>query len=464
MADKQLNRRRFVGVSAGTLGGAALASRGLAPKGAKAGAAQEFAGKTVTVETIDGELSNGVQAQIAAFEAATGAKLELVRIPQDELETKITADLASGAGTFDVLIEPFILLHGHAAAGFYLPLDEYVAADPDVDLQDFIPLLLEQQGYYDGKLYGLPYKADAYIFFHRKDLFGDPAVQDAFSASAGRELKVPETVDELIETARFFTKEFNPSSPTEFGWSHMGTDGTNPLYIWAPRLAVYGGSYVDENFHPNFNNDAGKRAMEVAIQLNECCPPDVGSYGWEESNTAYLTGQVAMMEQWPGLAKMAETEEGFWGRSAVIGKTGYAPTVGDTVNGSLVRSSILGGWTAAVSSFAKDPDLAYRTIAFLTGKEGEPLKIPAGNDPCRQSTYAVPEIAAANPLYPVLQENLAQGRITPDPDAPPVSAELGSEMATVFNRVWTGDLTGDEALAQVEEQWTEILQRARLYK
>jgi ABC-type glycerol-3-phosphate transport system substrate-binding protein len=161
---------------------------------------------------------------------------------------------------------------------------------------------------------------------------------------------------------------------------------------------------------------------------------------------------------------MAETEEGFWGRSEVIGKTGYATAVGAEVNGEMVRSSILGGWAAAISTYADDPALAYRTVAFLTGKEGEPLKIPAGNDPARESTYANPEIAAANPIYPALQENLAIGRITPDPNAPPVGAELGTEMATVLNRVWSGDLGGDEALAQIEERWTGILQRARLYK
>lgn len=186
MMDKQLTRRRLAGLSAGALGGAALASRGLAPEKATAGALQEFAGKTVTIGTIDGELSNGVELQMDAFTAATGAEIELVRIPQDELETKITADLASGAGTFDVLIEPFILLHGHAAAGFYLPLEEFTSADPDVDLEDFIPLLLQGQGYFNGQLFGLPYKADAYILFYRKDLFGDPAIQDAFSTGAGK--------------------------------------------------------------------------------------------------------------------------------------------------------------------------------------------------------------------------------------------------------------------------------------
>jgi hypothetical protein len=35
-------------------------------------------------------------------------------------------------------------------------------------------------------------------------------------------------------------------------------------------------------------------------------------------------------------------------------------------------------------------------------------------------------------------------------------------MGDAFNRVWGGDLGGDEALTQVSEQWTEILERANL--
>src|SRR3712207_4070087 len=103
MAGKQLTPRRLLEASTGARGGAALAAHGLGSS--PVGAAQEFAGKTVTVGTIDGELANGVQAQMDAFQAATGATIELVRIPQDELQTKITADLTSSAGTFDVIIE-----------------------------------------------------------------------------------------------------------------------------------------------------------------------------------------------------------------------------------------------------------------------------------------------------------------------------------------------------------------------
>ncbi len=229
MATTNITRRTLVDATAGAVAAASL-GRGRAVRGAT----QDFAGKSITVGTIDGELSNGVEAQMAAFEAATGATIELVKIPGADFATKVTADLASGVGAFDVIIEPFIFLLGHAAGGFYVPIDDYVAADETVAIDDFIPLLFDNFSRFDGKVWALPYKADAYIFFRRKDLFGDPAVADAFAAqNGGAALKVPETADELVATARFFTKAFNPASPTEFGWSHMAMAGGSATWIWA---------------------------------------------------------------------------------------------------------------------------------------------------------------------------------------------------------------------------------------
>ena len=113
----------------------------------------------------------------------------------------------------------------------------------------------------------------------------------------------------------------------------MAESGTSANWIWASRLGALGGSYLTPDYQPNFDTDAGRQALEIAAQLNECCAPDVGSYGWDEANTAFLNGRVAMMEQWPGLSKLAETPEGFYGKSEVVGKTGYGVPAGVTVNG-----------------------------------------------------------------------------------------------------------------------------------
>ncbi len=464
MAHGNLSRRQFVGATAATaVAGSALTRAGSAHADLQRINAQMFAGKTVRVATNDAELGNGVDAQVAAFQAATGASIELIRIPAADLQSKITTDLSSGTGAFDVVIEPFITMQDHAAAGFLVPLDDRIAADPAIDTADFVPLLYDTMAKFEGQVYALPYKADAYIFFHRTDLFADPALQEAFAAqNGGATLKVPDTAEELVATARFFSQKFNPASPTEFGWNHMAESGTSANWIWASRLAALGGSYLTPDYQPNFDTDAGRRALEIAVQLNECCAPDVGSYGWDEANTAFLSGRVAMMEQWPGLSKLAETPEGFYGKSEVVGKTGYGVPAGVTINGETVKSSILGGWVAAISNFAKDQDLAYATIAFLTGKEGEPLKIASGNDPCRNSTYAVPEIAAANPLYPTLQACLQQARITADVSAPPVGFELQTVMGQSFNAAWIGDQPTDGLLTQIAGEWSDILKRSGL--
>lgn len=467
MAHINLSRRQLLGAATGgAIAGATFTRDTSASTGPARIGTQTFAGKAVRVATNDAELGNGVDAQTAAFQAATGATIELIRIPASDFESKITTDLSSGTGAFDVVIEPFITMQSHAAAGFLIPLDDRINADPTIDIADFVPLLYDTMAKMDGQTYALPYKADAYIFFYRKDLLADPALQEAFATqNAGMTLKVPDTAEELVATARFFSRKFNPNSPTEFGWNHMAeSGGASPNWIWCSRLAALGGSYLTPEYQPNFDNDAGRQALEIAAQLNECCSPDVGSFGWDEANTAFLNGRVAMMEQWPGLSKLAETPEGFYGKSAVVGKTGYAVPAGVNVNGQVVKSSILGGWVGAISSFAQDQDLAYETIKFLTSKEGEPLKIASGNDPCRNSTYAIPELSNANPLYPVLQECLANARITADVSAPPVGSELQTVMGQQFNAAWIGDQPTDGLLTSIADEWNDILKRAGLQR
>lgn len=471
MADAKISRRKFLATSGSALSLLALGACGATTPAASpttdtaatiaptVSSAKPFAGKTVSVATIESELAPGVEVQMEAFTEATGATINLSKLPGagGEFHTKIQTDLSSGTGIFDVVIEPFLFLHSYAASGLILPLEEFVANDPTIALDDFIPLLLDRMGRFKGTLYTLPFKADAYMFFYRQDLMEDPALQQAFKAQTGNDLLVPETVEQAIATARFFTRKFNPNSPTEYGWSHMASRGGSAMWIWASRMAAYGGNYLDASFRPAFDNEAGTKALADAVALNECCSPDVGSYGWDEANASFLNGKVAMMEQWPGLY-LAANGDG----STVAGKVAAAVLPGVTTNGSVTKSSILGGWAAAISKYAKDPALAYATIAFLTSPEGEIRKAAVGNDPARTSSYANAQLLAQKPLYPVLLDSLNQGRITADVNAPPVSDQLQDILGTAMHRVWIGELQPAEALTQTNQEWTKILTDAKL--
>jgi len=469
-----MSRRQLLKLAGGALAGGVLAACAPAateapttapPTAAPAtvlptAAGPRFAGQKLTVANAGDIFRKSIEALLPAFSDQTGATVELSDV--NPLMPKVTTDLSTGTGIYDVIIGEAFPLRSLMMGGLVQPLDSFVANDSSIDLGDFIPQLLESYGTVNGQLYGLPYKPDVYMFFYRKDLFGDAAVQAAFKAATGHDLKVPDNTDELIETARFFTKRLNPDSPIEHGFVHWGTPN-GAHWVWASRLAAFGGSYLDDQFHPNFNNDAGRRAMEVALALTETSNPEMGGYNFGEVVTEFLLGKAAMMEQWPGFSAMAETAEGFWGQSEVVGKTGYAVLPGAVSGGEVVKSSILGGWTVAMSPYAKNQELAYEFMKFITSKEAEPQRISSGIDPCRRSTYARSDIASANPTYPVLAESLERAQINAQVVAPPVSEELGEILGVTMNKVWIGEMDGQAALEHVEAEWTTVLQREGLY-
>lgn len=481
MTRKGIDRRTFLRGSAGLAAGLVLTACGTPPSspptvapdaggatgtqspGTSAGS-RPFAGKKITIATSDGQRQEALNLLAAAFTEQTGATFEVSAFPQGEFRAKITADLASGTGLYDVLIEPYVFLHDHKKADLLLPIDQYTAKDATLNIQDFSPAVLDAYGRFGGDtLYALPFQIDTQLLFYRKDLFEDEAVQASFKAQTGKDLIVPRTHAELVETARFFTKSLNPDSPIEYGWATWG-EKIGSFWWWAIRLASYGGSYLDANFRPNFNNDAGRQAVEICEQLLAASPPDIGQYDWDKMNTAFLRGDVALMEQWNGFATLAEQPDGASGQSQVVGKVGYAVPPGAEQNGQIAHASLLGGWAMAVAKQTKEPDLAYATLAFLSSKEAELARLPTGSPPTRISVLNDPTILADNPSYAAMAEALAVAKIGADVDAAPVSSQLQEVLRTALNRVWIGEIPGTQALQETDAEWTQILQEAGLYK
>src|SRR5512133_728982 len=173
---KRISRRDFLKLSGIAGAGAALApyiplqSGAFVPDVASVLKDTKFTGKKITIATLDGELSAGVEAQMAALKEATGISVEISKMPQTEFRQKIAADLASGAGVYDVLIEPYVFLHDHISAEQVLPLDDFIAKDTTFNKEDFIQSIYKTYGSYGGKQFTIPYKPDTHIFYYRKDL------------------------------------------------------------------------------------------------------------------------------------------------------------------------------------------------------------------------------------------------------------------------------------------------------
>lgn len=402
----------------------------------------QYEGETITIPVSSGDFEKAVNDVVPIFEELSGAEVVVESIPGDQLTDKIQLDL-NNTHRYDVILAPIASLHSYAAAGKIENLDPLIEeyGSEGYDLDDFIDGLFETYGYYDGNLVAIPYKPDVELLFYRKDLFEDPAMQEAYKEKYGTDLKVPETNDELLQVAEFFTKSENPDSPVDYGYSTNMLKGTTRLLFFNR-----GGDDIDENKKPNMNNEAGIQAMNYILELQKYAPAEWMQMGWDEANQFFANGNAAMMEQWPGLWLTCQGEG-----SAVKDKIGVAVAPGKT--------PVLGGWGAGVASDSQNQELAWKFIEFMTSKDGELLKIENTMDPCRTSTYEIQGVAESSELYDALMESLNHARTLADVDVPYISSRLCDVMETHIQEAMEGTVTPEQALAAMESEFTSEMEQ-----
>jgi ABC-type glycerol-3-phosphate transport system substrate-binding protein len=332
-------------------------------------------------------------------------QIEVTPLSWEVLYPRILQDLTSGAGSFDVTT--WDLMTAGAIAPGMLDLEAFAKehpelVDPNFDDEDFIPTAKYVYGYWKDKRIGYPFYGAAMFFFYRKDLFSDPALQAKFKAEYGRDLAVPKNWEEAKEVARFFTKKFNPDSPTEYGIALMFPRTHTLFYMYlnffgpyrrSPEgIAKFGkvdldwGDYFTADGLPAFNSEEGVRALQDMIDLMQYAPDPLGSdYG--ETLEAFGKGMVAMVPQWT--ACLAS-----WKESPLLQpfeeKVGVAVMPGGT--------PVSGGWGLGINAASKNKEVAFRFIQYATSKEGDKiqwLKYRIG--PTRKSVVEDPEVLADSP-------------------------------------------------------------------
>ena len=406
----------------------------------------QYQGKKITIATRTGDFEKALKEAAKYFEAVTGADVEVQSFPPGNDVEKIQLDLSTSK-TFDAVLMPVANMHSYAASGYLKKIDDFKnVADPNLDLDDFIPSLLNLYGKYKGTLYALPYKPDTQIFYYRKDIFENAKVKAQYKAATGEELKVPTTNEEMIKVADFFTKSKNSSSPVKYGYMSQAFDQAGRL-TWMNRAGQYKQTVTDADGNVTLNNENTAKAMNDTLKLKSDTASEWQQLGWDEANKMFVDGNAAMMEQWPGLKASIDADG-----SAVKGKVGYAVTPG--------QSPVLGGWSAAVTSSSKEAELAYKFIEFATSKDAEVLKLANGMDPCRQSNYKRGTIGD-NPIYPALLESLSKGKQLADVDVPYVSSEASDVLETQTQAMLSGKQSVDVTTKNMQEKIDALVAKTK---
>lgn len=443
---KRLTRRSMLRGLVGVAGVGVLAACGGAPAPAGPSGAADVAEGTQAPASA-GEKINLVHSTWADPEAPWGqycahyiskfqeanpnVTIEYQSVPWSDYHTKLLTQIAGGAAP-DTFGHSNVYYPKFVAKGGALSLEEFIAAEPDFDKDDFLPTSLRLSTH-DGKLYGIPHISSAWVRVWNKTLFEELGLPSPNDLDAEGEWNWETFLDAAIKC----TVRDSSGKAERLGF---GDPGLNYLtchhWMWQNGGDMLKQPDLDE-FVANLEAAAEAVQFEADLINKHKVSPAAGEI-LVNTVSDFNTGRVAMFDDWANLSYLGFDEFDH----------------GDLVYpaGNKNRVTILHTNSLGIYSKTKYPDTAWKFVSMMGSKEGDMDQVNFGiGIVLRQSNLdAMTEVNRSkfNVDHPeVVSEVIATGR-TFD------ITEMYSEIETLFNagmdQVRVGERTAKEVLDELK--------------
>jgi multiple sugar transport system substrate-binding protein len=354
-------------------------------------AAQPYRGQTIRLIGEDYPPLQAVEKIKSDFENTTGIKVEVERYEAEAVLQKINFDLNARTGRYDLIVQVYFDMGRLATNKQVRPLTDFVrnpalhnpAFDPDRDL---FPVW-KTMGWYRGTPYGYPMMVLTMYTWYRKDLFENPAEQQAFQHRYGYRLAPPETWEQYRDIAEFFTR------PKEGLYGTL-IQGKKHMALWQEYLNFlysYGGTIMETTDPSQYgpiaiNSPQAVQATEFYKSLLRYSPPDALNFTWDDALALMQQKKVAMCVMWNDATYALEDPK----QSKVAGKMGYALLP----RGPAGQLHQIGGQSYYVPITSQHPEAAYLFIEWLLTPENQVRQQRLGGSSPRPSTYRDPTVMA----------------------------------------------------------------------
>lgn len=380
------------------------------------------------------------------FEKRSGRRVHVAaRLVHPELNAHLDDAYRAGTATYDL-----ISTHNKYAPSqkhFLLPLDDWFR---EAELGDFNASILEM-GRVDGWLLSVPRNIDVRLLYYRRDLFEDPAERARFRATVGRDLRVPETWEELAQVAKHFARP-----PGLFGFAFPGRDsGLFGTFFELVHMA--GGRLFHPDLHPAFVEAAGRWALGFLRRLyaeEQVTPPEVPKMRYDDVSNIFLEGRCAMVADWPGGFHRYRDPA----QSKVAGRFRLALYPAGPTGERWVYS---GGHTFAVPVSVRDREGARALLKFLTSADAQWHEAQHGALPVLKSVQNRLK-AETDPATPegerlaLLEHTVSSLMLLPPRflKYPAVEAALWTSLQKGLTGEWSVDEALERAAAEMEKVLT----------
>ncbi|MFK4105106.1 ABC transporter substrate-binding protein [Streptomyces sp. NPDC019531] len=377
------------------------------------------------------------------FTKDTGIKVNFTILPENELRDKVTQDVATQAGQYDVATIGAYEIPIWQKNGWLHELSSYADKDTGFDAADLLKPVVTSLSGSDGKLYALPFYSESSFLMYNKDVM------------AAKGVTVPEhpTWQQIADIAA----KVDGAEPGMRGICLRGLAGWGEL--GAPLTTMvntFGGTWFTKDWKAEVNSAAFKKATNFYVDLvKQHGEAGAAQAGFTECLNAMSQKKVAMWYDATSAAGSLEDPSS----SKIAGHVGYAyaPTV------ETKSSGWLWSWAWAMPKTTKNADAASKFMLWASGKDYEKLvgeklgwsRVPAGK---RASTYEIPEYQKAAAAFGDITLKSIEGSdpanpgVQPRPTvgvqyvAIPEFQDLGTKVTQEISAAIAGKTSVDKAL------------------
>jgi sorbitol/mannitol transport system substrate-binding protein len=416
-------------------------------------------GKSINVLMVGNPQMEDIQKLTADnFTKQTGIKVNYTILPENELRDKVTQDVATGAGQYDVSTVGAYEVPIWAKNGWLHETGSLAAADTSFDHADLLKPMVSSLTGADGKEYGVPFYGESSFLMYRKDLF----------AKAG--LTMPE--HPTWQQVAGYAAKLDDKSKGQAGICLRGLAGWGEVF--APLTTVvntFGGTWFTKDWQAKVNSPEFTQAVNFYVNLvRQHGEPGAAQAGFTECLNSFGQGKAAMWYDATSAAASLEDPK----VSKVAGKIGYVYAPVDKTK----YSGWLWTWAWAMPKSTKKVADSWKFISWASSKDYEKLvgsklgwsRVPDGK---RTSTYQIPEYQqAASAFYKITLGSIehadpANPGLQPRPTVGiqfvgvPEFADLGTKTAQSVSAAIAGQTTVGKALTDGQKLAEQVAGKYR---
>jgi multiple sugar transport system substrate-binding protein len=419
--------------------------------------AANFAGVKLTIPAMEGwSCIKPIIDRAGEFKSKTGIEVEYNEFPFFDMYEKQYTEAAAQTGAYDTAMVDHEGIPTLRESGAMLPLNDFIKRDfGDVEKwkASMYPVINVCEDA-EGNILFIPFHANEEYIAYQENLFNDPAEKEAFKAEYGYDLQPPTSYQQLIDIAKFFTRDTNNDGEIDLWGMTYGGEFRSALFAWfniATSMGMDGTRYVDDSGNILLREgtkdyEASLAAMQYWYDLlykYKVVPLNSVEIGHAQVWEMWKKGQIAMSQWWWG---------DYWTNPdfTLAGPVKSAPF---PRNEGVENCGWGSWWTFGIYKSSPNPEAAWEFLKWVISEEMQSA-MSEGSGQASPFTAYTQKFAENGWVAPALLEELSRASY---PASVPENVQVHETIRTHLGEVLTNAATPSDAMKALSTDIQDIL-------